>query len=319
MRPRLALFLVLCSVSALAPLAACGSAEKTSNSFPTTDDIDASKPKRETSTPPPDEDAGGPLPEASTGPGRVYSHTRDTLYLYEPTAGTLKEIAPFTFDPANTKADIIDIAVDRTGNMFGTTFNDFFSIDPTTAKATFIATAVTVVDYPNALSFVPAGTADPGKEALVGYATSIGVNLAVTYVQIDTVTGAMTTKGNMNASASGPQYRSSGDLVSIIQDGNRTYATVKLQGDAGVGGTDLLAEVDPVDGHVKRIIGDTKQNDIWGFGYWAGKGFGFSSGGKILSIDMTNGSSTVLETLMGDGGAVLPWYGAGVTTQAPAK
>ena len=291
MRPRLALFLVLCSVSALAPLAACGSAEKASNPLPTTDDIDGSKPKRDTSTPFPEDDAGNPLPEASTGPGRVYSHTKDTLYLYEPIAGTLKEIGKFTFDPADTKADVIDIAVDRTGNMFGTTFNDFFSIDTTTAKCTWIAIAQTAVDYPNALSFVPAGTADPGKEALVGYATSIGDSVAVTYVQIDTTTGAMTTKGNMNASASGPQYRSSGDIVSIIQDGNRTYATVKLQGaDAGAG-TDLLAEVDPVDGHVKRIIGDTKQNDIWGFGYWAGKGYGFSSGGKILEIDMAKGSS----------------------------
>jgi len=59
-------------------------------------------------------------------------------------------------------------------------------------KATWIAIAQTAVDYPNALSFVPAGTADPGKEALVGYATSIGDSLAVTYVQIDTTTGAMT-------------------------------------------------------------------------------------------------------------------------------
>jgi hypothetical protein len=318
MRPRFALFLVLGSLSALAPLAACGSAEKTSNPLPTTDDIDASRSRTDSSTPFPQDDAGNPLPEASTGPGRVYSHTRDTLYLYEPTAGTLKELGKFTFDPVDTAADVIDIAVDRTGNVYGTTFDDFFSIDTTTAKATWISTRLTAVNYPNALSFVPAGTADPGKEALVGYATSASDNIAVNYVQIDTTTGTMTTKGNMNATVTGPQYRSSGDLVSIIQDGNRTYATVKLQGaDAGAG-TDLLAEVDPVDGHVKRIIGDTKQNEIWGFGYWAGKGYGFSAGGKILEIDMAKGSSTVLQTLTNDGGTALPWYGAGVTTQAPA-
>ncbi len=319
MRHRLALFLVLCSASALVPLAACSSAEKATNPLPTEDDVDGSKTKRDTSTPFPDDDAGEPLPEASTGPGRVYSHTKDTLYLYEPVAGTLKEIGKFTFDPVDTAADIIDIAVDRTGNMYGTTFNDFFSIDTTTAKATWISIAATAVDYPNALSFVPAGTADPGKEALVGYATSIGDSLAVTYVQIDTTTGAMTTKGKINASATGPQYRCSGDLVSIIADGNRTYATVKLVTDAGAAGTDLLAEVDPVDGHVKKILGDTKQNDIWGFGYWAGKGYGFSASGKTLQIDMTNGTSTVLQTLTADGGAAIPWYGAGVTTQAPSN
>jgi hypothetical protein len=310
--------LVLASVSSLVPLAACSSAEKTSNPLPTTDDVDASKTKRDASTFPQD-DAGEPLPEASTGPGRVYSHTKDTLYLYEPTAGTLKEIGKFTFDLPAAKADIIDIAVDRTGNLYGTTFNDFFKIDTSTALCTWISIAPGSTDYPNALSFVPAGTADPGKEALVGYATNLSDNIAVNYVQIDTTTGAITPKGNLNASASGPQYRSSGDIVAIIADSNRAYLTVKLQGaDAGAG-TDLLAEVDPVDGHVKRIIGDTNENDIFGLGYWAGKGYGFSYGGKILQIDMAKGSSTVLETLMDDGGTPLPWYGAGVTTQAPAN
>jgi hypothetical protein len=318
MRPRLALFLVVCSLSALVPLAACSSAEKASNPLPTEDDVDSSKSKRDSATTFPEDDAGNPLPEASTGPGRVYSHTKDTLYLYEPVSGDLKEIGKFTFDIPATKADIIDIAVDRTGNMYGTTFDDFFSIDTTTAKATWIAISDDNVDYPNALSFVPAGTADPGKEALVGYATKIGDSVAVTYVQIDTTTGKKTTLGNMNASAVGPQYRSSGDIVAIIADGNKTYATVKLQGTDAGAGTDLLAEIDPTDGHVKKILGDTNQNDIFGFGYWAGKGYGFSFGGKILEINMSNGSSKVLQTLTNDGGTPLPWYGAGVTTQAPA-
>lgn len=317
MRPRFALFLVLCSLSSLVPLVACGSAEKTSNPLPVTDDVDASR-ARDSSTQFPGDDAGNSLPEASTGPGRVYSHTKDTLYLYEPVSGTLKEIGKFTFDLAAAKADIIDIAVDRTGNMYGTTFNDFFKIDTATALCTWISIAPGSTDYPNALSFVPAGTADPGKEALVGYATSIGNSIAVDYVQIDTTTGAMTSKGNLNASATGAQYRSSGDIISIIADSNRTYVTVKLQGTDAGAGTDLLAEVDPVDGHIKRIVGDTKENDIFGFGYWAGKGYGFSYGGKILEIDMTKGSSKVLQTLMDDGGTPLPWYGAGVTTQAPA-
>ena len=202
--------------------------------------------------------------------------------------------------------------------MFGTTFNDFFSIDTSTAKCTWIATTAPAVDFPNSLSFVPAGTADPGKEALVGYASN-GDNKAVTYVQIDTTTGVMTTLGDMNASATGPQYRSSGDIISLIQDGNRTYATVKLQVDGGSGGTDLLAEVDPTDGHLKRIIGDTKQTNLFGLGYWAGKGYGFSDTGRILEIDMTSGKSVVLLTLTGDAATPLPWFGAGVTTQAPIR
>ncbi|MDB4937756.1 MAG: uncharacterized protein JWP87_4728 [Labilithrix sp.] len=318
MRPRFALFLLLSSLCALAPLAACGSTESTASRLPLDDDRDAGKAKTDVKQPPAFEDSGPPI-DPPGGPGRVYAHSKDTLFLYEPVAGTLKELGKFTFEPATAQADVIDIAVDRTGNVFGTTFNDFFSIDTGTAKCTRIATATTLVDYPNALSFVPAGTADPGKEALVGYATELGTNTAVTYVQIDTVTGEMTTRGNLNASASGPQYKSSGDIISLIQDGNRTYVTVKLIVDGGVAGTDLLAEVDPTDGHVKRIVGDTKQNDIFGLGYWAGKGYGFNFTGKILEIDMSNGASTVLKTLTSDGGTALPWYGAGVTTQAPIR
>jgi hypothetical protein len=317
MRPRFALFLLLASVSALAPLAACGSTGPDPGTLPVTPDRDASRPKTDAADPPLNDDGGAPIDAPSGGPGRVYAHTKDTLYLYEPVSGSLTPIAPFTFDVPAAKADVIDIAVDRTGNMFATTFNDFMSVDPITAKCTEISLAGSI-DYPNSLTFVPAGTLDPGKEALVGYASLFGEPYAQTYVVIDTVTGKMTTKGNMNATKTGPQYRSSGDIISLIQDGNRTYATVKLVAD-GAAGTDLLAEVDPVDGHVKRIIGDTKQNNLFGFGYWAGKGYGFSDTGRIVQIDMTNGSSVVLKTLTDDAGAALPWYGAGVTTQAPVR
>lgn len=320
MRPRFALFLILASAAALAPLAACGSAVTDPGGLQVTPSRDSGKSKVDASDPvvvdPPVD--GSVIVDPPGGPGRVYAHTTDTLYLYEPVGGTLKKLGTFTFDKAGTESAIIDIAVDRTGNMFGTTFSNFFSIDTTTAKCTWIATTDPLVDFPNSLSFVPAGTVDPGKETLVGYASN-GDNVAVTYVKIDTTTGVMTTLGDMNASLTGPQYRSSGDIISLIQDSNRTYATVKLQVDGGSGGTDLLAEVDPTDGHLKRIIGDTQQTNLFGFGYWAGKGYGFSDTGRVVEIDMTSGKSVVLLTLMSDAGAPLPWYGAGVTTQAPIR
>jgi hypothetical protein len=321
MRSRFAL-LLLASAAALAPLAGLAACGSTTNDpgLQLSTPKDAGKSKVDAADPivDPKPDDSGTLPDPVGGPGRVYAHTNDTLYLFEPTAGTLKKIGAFTFDKAGTESDVIDIAVDRTGNMYGTTFSNFFSIDTSTAKCTWIATTAPLVDFPNSLSFVPAGTADPGKEALVGYASN-GDNLAVTYVQIDTTTGVMTTLGDMNSASTGPLYRSSGDIISLIQDQNRTYATVKLQVDGGAAGTDLLAEVDPTDGHLKRIIGDTKQTNLFGFGYWAGKGYGFSDTGRIVQIDMSNGNSTVLLTLMDDAGAPLPWFGAGVTTQAPIK
>jgi hypothetical protein len=326
MRPRFArftFFAVVASSAAFAPLAllaACGSAVTDPGGLQVTPARDAGKSKGDAADPvvvdPPAD--GSVVVDPPGGPGRVYAHTTDTLYLYEPVSGTLKKLGAFTFDKAGTESAIIDIAVDRTGNMYATTFSNFFSIDTSTAKCTWIATTDPLVDFPNSLSFVPAGTVDPGKETLVGYASN-GDNVAVTYVKIDTTTGLMTTLGDMNATVTGPQYRSSGDIISLIQDGNRTYATVKLQVDGGASGTDLLAEVDPADGHLKRIIGDTKQTNLFGFGYWAGKGYGFSDTGRIVQIDMNSGNSVVLLTLTSDAGAALPWYGAGVTTQAPIR
>ena len=62
--------------------------------------------------------------------------------------------------------------------------------------------------YPNSLSFVPKGTVDPNVEALVGYNGG-------TYVRIDTVTGAVTSIGNL-----GSGYSSSGDIVRLPIPGN---------------------------------------------------------------------------------------------------
>lgn len=324
MRSRSRLFLLLSvlasssafvGVAGLASLAACSSSTNEVPRLEVEDEPDSSRPRADAKDPPSDD--GGVLPDASSGPGRVYAHTQDTLYLYEPLAGVLTAIGKFScLEPTE---DVIDLAVDRTGNMYATTFERFLSVDPITAKCTEIATALDAEDYPNALSFVPAGTVDPAKEALVGYA-ALGSNfVSVDYVRIELdgpTPGKMTKIGDLNASDAGIQYKSSGDIVSLIQDNNRTYLTVR---DKSGTGTDLLAEVDPTNGHIKRIIGDTKQDNLFGFGYWAGKGYGFSDTGRIVEINMGTGASSVLDTLTGDGGAAVPWYGAGVTTQAPVR
>ncbi len=92
---------------------------------------------------------------------------------------------------------------------------------------------------------------------------------------------------------------------------------MKLLGADASTATDLLAEVDPTTGKLKKIIGDTKQTNIFGLGYWAGKGYGFSDNGKIAQIDMATGTASVVKTLTSTDGGGIPWYGAGVTTEAP--
>jgi hypothetical protein len=87
-----------------------------------------------------------------------------------------------------------------------------------------------------------------------------------------------------------------------------------------VGASDVLVEIDPKTGLIKLPpIGPTGQTLTYGFAYWAGKGYGFASDGRVTEINMATGSSTIVFTLQGDGGAGIPWFGAGVTTDAPVQ
>ncbi|MBX3188811.1 MAG: hypothetical protein KF819_17465 [Labilithrix sp.] len=304
---RFSLWLALTTTCALGLVAACSDDPRDPARLPDDGVLDGGRSRdtgRANDAPPPDPEDSGP------SEGRVYAHTTDTLYLFEPLSRNLTLIGKFSC--LNNGEVVIDIAVDRTGGMYATTFSRFLSVDPITATCNQIALG----SYPNSLSFVPAGTVDPAKEALVGYAPAEGSVISDQYVRIDTTTGAMTRLGDLNT-GSIIKYKSSGDIISLIQDGNKAYATVKYQL-ADAGPIDLLAEVDPEKGAIKRIIGSTNETDLFGFGYWAGKGYGFSDNGRIIEIDMTNGSSVVVKTLTVDGG-IGAWYGAGVTTQAPVR
>ena len=309
MRSRLALLLAFASSSAFLGLAAACSSTAEPSKLPLVEGGS----KKDTADPF-EEDAEVADTYIPPGtPGRVYAHTKDTLYLYEPVGGELKQIGKFScLDAANAGDIVVDLAVDRTGTVYATTFRRFLRVDPITASCTEIKLALAGdKSYPNALSFVPAGTVDPTKEALVGYAPAAGSSDSTDYVRIDTTTGAMTTIGTLNPTTTGTQYKSSGDLISLIQDGKRTFLTVKRVADGGTA-TDLLAEVDPSTGALKKIIGDTKQTNLFGLGYWAGKGYGFSDDGTISQINMTTGAASVVKT-------AAPWYGAGVTTEAPVQ
>jgi len=317
MRSRFAFLLFAASSSALTFLAAaCSSSKDSPAALPLIEGGGGGK--KDSGDPIVDEDAEVADTYIPPGtPGRVYAHTTDTLYLFEPVSNDLKEIGKLSCLTGGES--VVDLAVDRTGTVYATTFSHFLKVDPITASCTVIKeVGAGDDDYPNALSFVSAGTVDPTKEALVGY-TSTGSGVESTdYVRIDTTTGVMTKIGKLNALATGTQYKSSGDLISLIQDSNRTFLTVKVSGADAAAGTDLLAEVDPTTGTLKKIIGDTKQINIFGLGYWAGKGYGFSENGGISEIDMATGAAVVVKTLTAvDGGQAVPWYGAGVTTEAP--
>jgi hypothetical protein len=225
---------------------------------------------------------GGGAPEIA----EVFAHSPDTLYKLDPNTKQVTVVGPF-----QGCTQVIDIALDKDGVMYGTTFGGLFRIDKTSAACTHIADG----SYPNSLSFVPKGTVDPNVEALVGYN-------GATYVRIDTTTGQETVIGGISGG-----YASSGDIVSVI--GGGTYLTVN-----GNGCADCIIEVDPKTGDMKKMIGPLGHSSVFGLAFWGGVAYGFDAFGELFQIDLTNGTSTVIPTTPG-----LVFWGAGSTTAAPLE
>ncbi|HEY3351764.1 MAG TPA: hypothetical protein VGQ83_00825 [Polyangia bacterium] len=242
------------------------------------------------------DDGGGLLTDAPSGNadvvpgfvGAVYAHSSSDLYKIDPDTLAVTHVAAFAFPGSD---EMTDIALDATANMVGISYDTVYAVNKDTGACTRLA----ALDRRfNGLSFVPGDEITGGQEILVGAA------LDGTVYRIDKTTGQSSRIGNYAGGMT-----SSGDLVSVTGFG--TVATVKK----GLGGTDWLARVDPNTG-VATPIGDTGQTDIWGLGYWKGKVFGFTEGGRFVLINVQTGAATVQPN-----GGGIAWWGAGVTTSAP--
>ncbi len=221
-------------------------------------------------------------------PAEVFGQSGSTLYKLDPTTKQVTVVGDFS----GCGGSVIDIALDKDGKMYGTTFGGVYRIDKTTASCAHIASG----SYPNSLSFVPIGTLDPNVEALVGF-------VGATYVRIDTTTGTVTNVGSL-----GGGYSSSGDVVSVI--GGGTYLTV-----TGNGCGDCIVEVDPKTGALKKMIGPVGHASVFGLAFWGGSAYGFDDAGELFQIDLTTGKSTTIPIPNAPSG--LSFYGAGSTTSAP--
>ncbi len=219
----------------------------------------------------------------------VYAHSASTLYRLDPNTLAVAEVAAF-----DGCSDVVDIALDRDSNLYGTTFQGLYEINRFTAACTLIAEG----DYPNSLSFVPAGVLDPTSEALVAFRGS-------EYLRIDVTTGAITTIGSIGAGLS-----SSGDVVSV--EGGGTYLTVN-----GPDCDDCLVELNPLDGSLQRNWGEVGFSSVFGLAYWGGVAYGFDDDGTAFEIAFGAGSVTATPIAFPGSPAGLSFWGAGSTTIAP--
>ncbi|MBK8238293.1 MAG: hypothetical protein IPK74_22410 [Deltaproteobacteria bacterium] len=223
----------------------------------------------------------------------VFGHSATTLYRLDPTTKQVTVVGDFV----GCDASIIDIALDADSNMYGAAFGSLWSIDRTTAACTHIADG----EYPTSLSFVPAGTVDPDREALVGFVDA-------DYIRIDTQSGAVTPLGTLAGGLA-----SSGDLVAVA--GGGTYLTV-TGGDL-CGTLDCVIELDPSDGTLLANFGTVPYPEVFGLAFWAGRAYGFARSGDLFEIDFVDNQVTTTAIQIPGAPASLEFFGAGSTTSAP--
>ncbi|MEM7154770.1 MAG: hypothetical protein AAF799_18110 [Myxococcota bacterium] len=236
----------------------------------------------------------GPGDIGSTPPevAEVFGHSGSELYRLDVDTNEVTSVGPFD----GCTASIIDIALDADSQMFGTAFGSLWSIDRLTGDCTMIAEG----SYPTSLSFVPAGTVDPDREALVGFVDD-------EYIRIDEQTGQITPLGTLTDG-----LESSGDMVSVI--GGGSFLTVVGPGcDAG----DCIIEIDPSNGAVLQNFGPLPYTQVFGLAFWAGRAYGFAREGVLFEIEFDGGSVTTTVIPFPVAPPDLEFFGAGSTTAAP--
>lgn len=245
------------------------------------------------------ETGGGPLldvaPEETGGVelAEVFGHSGRTLYRLDPETLDVEEVGDF--QGCGTQS-LVDIALDEDSNMYGVRYGALYSIDRTTAQCTLIAEG----QYPDSLSFVPAGTVLADREALVGFVDE-------RYVRIDTEDGSVSDIATL-----GDGLRSSGDVVSV--NGGGTYLTVY---GPGCEDTDCIIEFNPSNGIVLQNYGPLPYDQVFGLAFWAGKAYGFARGGEVFEVEFMGDMVTTTEIPVPNAPNGLEFFGAGSTTSAP--
>ena len=270
--------------------------------------IDATTPVTVDATPPSDiatADAGsGPTSPDITEPDtevaadiRLYAHTKDTLYVLNPSTLGFDLVGAFTF---NKNAGLVtDIALDKVGELFAVTYTDLFACDRLNAKCTWLAK---LPQEFNGLTFIPAGLIDSDKEVLVGIAGK------GSWYRIDFGSGGAKL---MLLGGYGGGWLSSGDAFSVVGVG--TYATLKKCNACD----NYLAEVDPATGAVITIIGKTgSAKGLFGLAWFQGVFYAVSSDGNVYMLDVKTATPTPVTVVKVPAGT--KWWGAGVSTHTPS-
>lgn len=231
-------------------------------------------------------EAGRPDP---TGGGEVFGHSDNTLYRVDTVTRSVTEVGTF-----NGCTNVNDIALDETSSIYASTGTELFYVETNTGNCTRISTGT----FPNSLSFVPAGTVEPDREALVGFQGG-------DYVKIDPKSGTVTKIG-----AIGDGLESSGDVVSA--KGGKTFVSVRGK---GCSDSDCLIEIDPATGALTRNWGPIGKTQVFGLAFWAGELYAFTNAGELVLLTLAGDKLEAKPIVVAN--APPTFRGAGSTTSAP--
>jgi hypothetical protein len=247
-------------------------------------------------------DGGGlgmmePTPPPDSVTAEVYGHSGDQLFRLDPISKAVFFVGTFK----GCGSEVYDLAMNKDSQIYVTTATTgLYSVDKKNATCTLIKSG----NYPNSLSFIPAGILDINDEALVGYEGS-------DYVKINYKTGV---QAIVRKNALGDGLTSSGDIVSV--KGGPTYLTV-TGGDGPCVSSDCLVRVDPKTGAVLKNYGSVDHTDVYGLAFWAGEVYGFDASGKIFQVTVTGTTLTTKNIPIPNMPAGLSFNGAGSSTLAP--
>ena len=169
----------------------------------------------------------------------------------------------------NMGAVMTDIAFDQSGNLFGISFRQLYSINKTTGAATLIGEHNMVGGVKNSLVFDSAGNLFAASNALYSLNTS---------------TGASTLIG------SGGGYSSSGDLAFV--DGELFLASA--------GDPDNLFKLDTATG-VGTLVGSIGIQDVFGLASPDSSTLYGAAGTSIYGINTSTGAGSLLLDFSGQG------------------
>lgn len=173
----------------------------------------------------------------------------------------------------NMGVTMTDIAFDQSGNLYGISFSNLYSINTTTAAiADLGAHNIAATGNKNSLVFDASGTLYAANTSLYTLNTSTGASSLV--------------------GVAGSGYNSSGDLAFI---NNELY----LSSSAPI--ADSLVKLDTVNGGAGTVIGSIGFNNVYGLATNNNTNLYGLSGTTVLSIDTISGLGTSLVNYSGHG------------------